>query len=554
MKVRLLNSGAMTDHSPGIQASDDSRLQKEAMLVYVGKFDSMDGEVEVTPEDLSRLVENHNAEYTRFASSGTVNMKDCPPIQLDHSTSARDTVGRVVGQLRIGDFEGVPALFGNVVFLGKENADRVKDGRWTHLSIGADLEAGKLNELTVTPFPAAPNASLLKGKRLMQGTYRNFAYYVEKDKSGESYSAGLQWDSGSGWSDEKDGFASEAEASRYIKGCIDEEWKTNGKFYQNDLDKMSKFSKGDTVDKEKMKKHLMEKEKMSAEEADHKLSKMSDEEKKELSAKCDEDKTSMAAEETETEDEGEDEDKDKESKKAKMQSAKKKWAQLTKGFKETSAKVSLEAKKIRLSGRIAKLRSQGKITPAEQKEINVEKIAKLSSEALDAMFEVMGKRQPVVLVGQYGRNQAEDISNLAKEVQEKKLLSEMAESMHFSKGIARRLANGTVTSMDGSQQMGSAEVGEDMPTSMDMEQQLMHMKHLMESGKHEEGMKHLEKMLTHCSKEKASGGEHNPSDAGMPESSMKHLSALAENMEELQNKFDELVKLADPVLGETETA
>ena len=57
------------------------------------------------------------------------------------------------------------ALFGRVRILGAENVEKVKDGRWIHLSMGADLEEGKLSELTITPFPAAAHASMLaKGK------------------------------------------------------------------------------------------------------------------------------------------------------------------------------------------------------------------------------------------------------------------------------------------------------------------------------------------------------------------------------------------------------
>ncbi len=149
-------------------SSDGASLDKRCLLVYCGEFDSMDGPVSIGLNHLTRLVEEHNNSSNKYS----------PPLQLDHSTSARDTVGRMVGPLTIADHtlqDGtkVPGLYGTARFLGKENVEKVKDGRWLHLSIGADLEDGKLTELTITPFPAAPEAALLskKGKQ-MATTYK----------------------------------------------------------------------------------------------------------------------------------------------------------------------------------------------------------------------------------------------------------------------------------------------------------------------------------------------------------------------------------------------
>src|SRR5271157_5024170 len=107
-------------------------------------------------------MEKHNSilkKATRLAS-GEPHPRVYPPIQLDHSKSARDTVGRLVGDLTMGEYEladgkKVQALKGKVRVLGKENVERVEDGRWAHLSIGADLKKHELSELSITPFPAA---------------------------------------------------------------------------------------------------------------------------------------------------------------------------------------------------------------------------------------------------------------------------------------------------------------------------------------------------------------------------------------------------------------
>lgn len=176
-KVRLEAIGHLAEPEalPEGQSIPD-RLEKEALLVYSGQFESMDGPVEITDEHIEMLAGNHNSALGKLKrlATGEVPMKAYPPIQLDHSTSAMMTVGRLVGELTVGEQEvdGVmcKALMGKVRVLGAENVAKVMDGRWTHLSIGADLESGKINELTITPFPAAANASLLKkGDELARG-------------------------------------------------------------------------------------------------------------------------------------------------------------------------------------------------------------------------------------------------------------------------------------------------------------------------------------------------------------------------------------------------
>jgi len=166
--ISRLQTGSFNEDT-GKLGDDGSSVEKKAMLVYCGKFESLDGAVEITDEDIDKLAGNHNSFLSKLAALGTggVPAKFSPPIQLDHSTSAKDTVGRLVGNLEIGehtleDGTRVKALMGTVKILGKENVERVNDGRWTHLSIGADLQNHKISELTITPFPAAADASLLK--------------------------------------------------------------------------------------------------------------------------------------------------------------------------------------------------------------------------------------------------------------------------------------------------------------------------------------------------------------------------------------------------------
>ena len=97
MKRIQLFSGELDDKIVSSK-EDSSQLEKKVMLVYTGKFNSLDGEVEIKDEDIEKLASNHNgmlASLKRLAV-GDVPVKHYPPLQLDHSTSAKDTVGRLI--------------------------------------------------------------------------------------------------------------------------------------------------------------------------------------------------------------------------------------------------------------------------------------------------------------------------------------------------------------------------------------------------------------------------------------------------------------------------
>lgn len=143
-------------------------IERPALICYVGDFESADGPVEVTEAKLALLVARHNERYDQFmAEAGGVDLKFCPPVQKDHSVLADDTIGRVVGKLELGMYtpmdtgKEVMAVYGVLRFIGHENCLKVEGKLWTHLSIGANFAEGVLTEVTVTPFPAALDASLL---------------------------------------------------------------------------------------------------------------------------------------------------------------------------------------------------------------------------------------------------------------------------------------------------------------------------------------------------------------------------------------------------------
>lgn len=165
MKVTTLRGGRL-DATHLAAGEDGKTLDKAGLFVYTGTHESMDGPVTVTDEMLERLVANHNVRMAAARAAGDFVPSLLPPVQLDHSSSATVTVGRVLPtplrlERAVIDGEERLAVFGSARFLGAENAEKAKDGRWVHLSVGADFDAGVLKELTVTPFPAAGRASLL---------------------------------------------------------------------------------------------------------------------------------------------------------------------------------------------------------------------------------------------------------------------------------------------------------------------------------------------------------------------------------------------------------
>jgi len=367
MKTVQLYSGHIEGGQAQISGATPGTLDRAVMLVYEGEFNSMDGPVVITGEHLSGIADHHNARFNALkmaAGESDVALKDFPPIQLDHSTSARDTVGRLVGPLRLDTvvIEGRArkALLGTARFIGEENVQKASDGRYTHVSIGADLETNELSELSVTPFPAAKRASLLK-----QGAT--------------------------------------------------------------------------SMDKEKLKKHLMDKTKCSADEADERLSKMSDDDQKKLAAEADEDeKKKLAADEDDKKkDLAADEDKDKkdlsegdddddEKKKKELSSANAKITKLR--------GIALEAKKELIAARaelrhgevqtrLAKLRAAAKLTPAEQKALaggiklssgKTVKLSEVSDEALELAFAIIEARQQVIHTGRHGSLKPVDLSDTGK--------------------------------------------------------------------------------------------------------------------------------------------
>jgi hypothetical protein len=463
--------------SEGETVEAEGHIDKPVMLVYSGKFQSMDGEVEITDEHIEKLAQNHNSFLSKFKrlAGGEIPAKAQPPIQLDHSPSATMTVGRLIGELTAGDYDddGVKkrALFGKLRVLGKENVEKVKDGRWTHVSIGADLDDGKLNELSITPFPAAPNASLLS-----------------KGKQGDG--------------------------------------------------KMAMTPE----EKAKCKKHLMEHKKMSEEDADKHLAKCEEdaEEHKKLAAEVDEHCKKMAADEEEKKKLAAEED---DKKKAKMAANREQFKKLSGELSVKLSETRLAAKQAKLTARLTVLRASAKLTPAEQKKIDVKELAGKSDDAIEMFFKGFEDREPVIPLGQLGTKKAADLARLTQQAQKTQLTAETVGNMPFLKAALekqKKLADGTVIEIE-----PAATHEKEQGLAADYMKKFME-KHeeLMNKGDREGLNKHLAEHAEHMSRHMTGLSEEAP----VAQDHEKHMAGLAESMEKLQNDFQTLVTLASETL------
>ena len=561
--VRLQAVGSFTEQvQDEAQEVSTGKLDRDACLVYVGQFDSMDGPVTVTEEHLNRLVSNHNSHMGKLKRlvGGEPLLKDCPPIQLDHSTSAVHTIGRLIGDLRLGEaeFEGVklPAVFGKVRVLGSENIEKVRDGRWTHLSIGADFESGKINELTVTPFPAAANATLLS--RLAQTKeYRGckitldiagdgmYSVTVSGGKVGHlfiGYVPGTQ--PIRGFNMAKEAIDELLEKYRFSKGDPEPAAANASLLSKNKVtpEPTTRLTEGEPMDKEKLKKHLMEHHKMSAEDADKKLAACDDEEMKKLSKESadheEEEKKRLAAA---------DEDA-KKLKEAAQLTAKTEFKRLVGGFKAKASEAQVKLKAASLTDRLMRLRAGGKITPAEIKALNITELAAKGDVAVEAALSVIEKRQPVIEAGVYGSVNAINLAAIETKRKEAESFATRMSNMPFTKGALKassKQKNGSVRLGEGE---GQTIVHVDT-TPHQHSDNYEAMCRMIDEGHHDEVKKHLKGMFDKM----AGAPESNNQDAEAPVQSMStQMSTLAEDVTHLQNQVQELVKLVRPALGFTE--
>lgn len=330
----------------------DVSLTRPAMLVYAGQFESADGPVEVTPEHVLRIVSAHNAMVVAKEAQygGSMPLAECPPLQVDHSTSAHDTVGRLVGQVhaashQMDDGRIVPAVYGNVCILGADNCERVSDGRWASLSLGFDLDTGSIAECTITPFPAARGASI----KLTEKREENGGMDPAKLKA---YLTGVKGMSDDDATAELFRLSSDAEGSAKLAAECDE----------HDAKLTAEKTEADAKEKEEHEAKLAAKK--AAE-------------------------VRLTAQRTEL-------------------------TTLSAGFATLATDSRKKMREGRILARLSKLRAAAKVTPAEIKKIDLVKLSAADDAAVELVLKTYEDREPVVMVGQLGSVKAVSLADLGK--------------------------------------------------------------------------------------------------------------------------------------------
>lgn len=611
MIKRLSQTGLFL--SKGEANEQKTELSKAVMLVYTGKFQSMDGEVDVGDEDLDKLATNHNDRLNKVvaklgkAFTGDYPKQFSPPVQLDHSTSAQHTIGRLSGPLTLGEHEledgtKVKALFGTAKILGKENIEKVEDGRWLNVSGGFDFANHKISELSVTPFPAAEEAAMLS----RFGAYKGSSITVKKDADGMFYAVidgeahddqlhdtekeAVDWakraidhfdHTNKNLSSRRARLAQEveklkadriaardecAEIQKAMAACTDpaEIKKYAGQIdtLQNKikdledqihgLDKSVKLNadpKGEETMGlkelkerlamlEKCKKHLMELSQLSEEDAEKKLGEMPEEELSKMAGERDEHEKKLA------------EDKTKEDEKAKnlMAAPKAELIKFSKEIKTANEKVNLASKKAALSARFSRLKAEAKITPAELKKIDFDKLAAENTATQEAVLKTYESRENVIATGMMGTVKAMTGGQLHQALKKLRMSQEELTS-RLNMPSKREEALKELSKLQAEEQEMVKRFGGDVnevesSNLADYDKMYGDMKALMDQGKHDEAKEHLKKYL--------GGLKGSESGAELSVDVEKQMSALAEEIKTLQTGYDGLLKLMAPVVGITE--
>ncbi len=549
--IRLRESGFFDGEQK--LSEDKGSLEKDCLMVYCGKFESMDGPVEIKDEDIDQLAANHNGFFAKLKrlATGETHPKDNPPIQLDHSTSARDTVGRLVGEVRVGEHhpEGaekpVKALLGRARILGKENVEKVEDGRWCHLSGGFDLENHKISELTITPFPAAGEAHMLSRERLA----KEVIVHEEKYEGHEIVIWRQSTAFGSFLYPQVDGDlikkGPNLTIEQAVKNCKSEIDKGAGKKLGSTKLTSGEDTMGYKELKEKMdlygkcKKHLMEEKKLSEEDADKHLEAAKDDELTSMAASEDDRQKKLAAD-------AEEEKKSELKRMSALGESRGKIVELSKGLRATGSKVQLAAKRAGIDSRLSKLQAEAKITPAERKSIDLDKLSADKDEIINATLSSYEKREPVIDVGMYGTTKALTAVQLKKKVTamgaEVKELQTRLNMPSFRTAALARLAELGITEQDLGKDVQPQQVGADgAHEDVDLEAAYGTLKQLWAAGKEDEAKAHFKKHL--------GSGAAAPAQEVVGPDQHAQMSALVSDVNSMQSKFDEVLKLAAPALG-----
>lgn len=531
----------------GIEGEDF--IEKRALLVYEGQFLCSDEElIDVTAEKIQRLVESHNAYVNKLSAIHTPEdmITFAPPIQLEHSVDSEKTIGRVLGGLELGIYKGKVAAYApRMRFLGKENVEKVKDKRYARLSVGANFDESTLGEVSVVTFAAAPEARLLSGKN--KNTYRDVE--LTSPKQGDTKMAGQlphQKLMGSYAAEMKKHLAamaayctagekhlsrleSDEGSEKHVKALED-----HLKHFAKLSEHMPQFQEKFGAHQSEMKKfmhmraHLMSAMGMSEEQADEHCGKVSEEEKARIMESMSADVPPTTQMSAPVEDDKKEEPSEKD---VKMKAFKEKFSTLSGSFNQQANLVRLATKKSQIVVKLAGLRAEGKISPAEIKKIDVTKLAGTNDATVNAVFDSYAAREPVILTGVYGTKKAEDLAKLSKLKATSDLRREALDSMPNIKKMKANVSKQNSTQMSGVDPATKPVTLPIEPLTAKMDEASEHLATLYAAGKHDEARVYLSGLMSTRVDDEAA--------TPMTEQLAQTVSAMAT----LQGKFDEINQL-----------
>jgi len=130
--------------------------------------DARGNSFDIKKEDVYAIFNKYNAEVNskwkkllRIGKSIPLRYVENIANILDHDPKANNIVGHVIGELEIVEKEELPYLFATLRVKGKENVEKVKDKRFSQVSIGLNLSSHKLTEISWVVNPAIPGAGAI---------------------------------------------------------------------------------------------------------------------------------------------------------------------------------------------------------------------------------------------------------------------------------------------------------------------------------------------------------------------------------------------------------
>lgn len=198
-----------------------------------------------------------------------------------------------------------------------------------------------------------------------------------------------------------------------------------------------------------------------------------------------------------------------------------------KRFQEKTAKLRVALRAANLKSTFARLRSQGKLTPAELKKIDLSELASANDQTISAVLKSYENRQPVILVGQLGSARGIDAAKVAQTAKYAALEAETRANMTFtSRGKAPSKLNDESTQANG----GRIEI-EVQPATQDHDEMWSSIMKSLSSGD-EAGAKGIFMKCLGC---KMSSNEDEIDETSM--------NALMGMFGDLENEFSSVVRL-----------